>query len=98
MTYRIVLERLKFLTNLLHLLNALLENENMISQHKLKIRVIKDRKSNQDLTKGESAINLIFLNEVIEGLILTKEVTDDNDNLILLSEVCFQVNLLLHRT
>ena len=98
MTLRILLQRLRFLTSLLYLGNAILENEAMFPTNKLRIKVIKDRKGNHEAAKGESIINLLYVNEVLEGLILTKEVTDDNENLILLSEICFQINLMLTRT
>ena len=93
----LLVQRLKFLTNLMTLLDATLEIEATLgSSSKLRLKVVKDKRVVNN-EKSEEML-LIFANmyDSLDMIVLLKEFTDNNRNLILLSEACLQItNILL---
>lgn len=93
----IFLERLKFLTNLMNLLDACLELENnSTAGSKLKLKVVKDKRVPATPTTDEVIITFANVYDSMDMAVLTSEFIENNSNLILLTETCLHMtNILL---
>ena len=90
------LERLKFLTNLMNLLDACLELENNTSASKLKLKVVKDKRIPTNINSDEITITFANIYDSMDMAVLTSEFIENNANLILLTETCLHMtNILL---
>ena len=95
----ILIHRLKFLNNLLTLIDASLDIENTLTNaFKLKIRISKDKRIVNDDHSEESVITLAHIYDSLDLIVLLKEFTDDPNNLVLLGEICLHVTRITIQT
>ena len=86
------------MTNLMSLLDAVLEIENTMSSHlKLRIKMIRDKRNvNEENDDEELPITFANIYDSIDMFIFIKEFSNDQSNIILLSQACLHMtNILL---
>ena len=92
-----LVERFKFLMNLLNLSDACLELENnSTSSSKLKLKVVKDKRIINGSNSEEMILTFTNIYDSMDMAVLTSEFIDNNANLILMTETCLHMtNILL---
>ena len=91
----LTIERLKFLTNLLNLLDACLELENnSTAGSKLKLKVVKDKRVTNSPSSDEVIITFANIYDSMEMAVLDSFI-ENNSNLILLTETCLHMTNIL---
>jgi hypothetical protein len=93
----LLIQRLKFITSLMNLLDAALDIESTLtSTSKLRIKMVKDKRVVNDEKSEEMLVTFANLYDSLDMIVLLKELTDNSRNLILLSEGCLHMtNILL---
>ena len=92
-----LVERFKFLMNLMNLSDACLELEtNSTSSSKLKLKVVKDKRIINSTNPEEIIITFTNVYDSMDMAVLTSEFIENNSNLILMTETCLHMtNILL---
>lgn len=92
-----LVERFKFLMNLLSLSDACLELENnSTSSSKLKLKIVKDKRIINHSNSEEMIITFVNVYDSMDMAVLTSEFIEHNSNLILMTETCLHMtNILL---